>query len=525
MIYDKFNQYIEEKIFLLEKKGEIILYAIDESIIELFIENENITKSDFCKNIAIELKSDWDKQCKQNNFFGICAIQVYIASLMHNDNNFTSEAYNPRFENFLGIDLNKRQKLFSKYQIKLWESLKSWGVENDFYINIPKKENLQWNRLYVSYPLSQALLNKEDLKMSAILFEKVRINKTEYYSFPDFSIIIKNADNSNCMSSHYYKVKERILSDFGNSEQINWQIYIYFNNEWDGTYPQRDEKRISINRSYRNLQNAHLYLSKTLDRIIVLDDEYNDLDKIFFSNKDLFSQIEKYQKIYSNEFLIFKIEDIFKEAEYVRNFELGESYVIICKQYSKASKFIYSLCKTEKIQNSIYDIFRTQVLKKKVKHPFWEKYFSLQSRNYKIEGGIKLAYKSWMLGCGPKIIFNEISVVWINGKKIEESEIDCTNFPIGIYKIVKDSSIEKFEIKAPSYTKNVICRGWSIEKHAKRWNPVDDNFQISGLINNFPDEIKRETVNNWAKLLTINDNYTKYSSTVLKAIKRAHYGI
>lgn len=525
MNYDKFNQYIKEKFFPPEKKGETIIFSVDEAIIANYLENEGVPYEFFIKYGFAELTESWSAQCEDENYFGLCAIQVYIASLMHNDYKFTSGAYNPRFESFFGIDSNKRHKLFSNYQIAIWEKLEQWCNDNNFIINIPQKEDFQWNRIYVSYPLSQSLLNKEDLKKTSILFEKIGIKKSEYISFSDFSQLIENADNGDCINTHYDKIKARLLKDFGSTHQLYQQIYNYFVENWDGLYPQREELKIAVKRSHTIKQNIHFFLNKTHEYISILDDEYETIASVSLSDIDVFNCIEKYQNVYSEEFLIFKIETISEEAEYVRKFELGERYVIICKQNSKASNFIPSLCSAEKFENGIYDIFISQILRKKSNHHFWEKYFSLQSRNYKIEGGVKLGYKIWMLGCGPKIIFDEKSGAWINGKKTEEIEIDCTNFPIGLYKIVKDNSIEKIEIKAPLNTKNEDSSGWNIDSQTNKWEYIDENFQISGLINSFPKESETSTIKNWTEALTVRNIDIDYSSTILRAIKRAKYGI
>jgi len=220
-------------------------------------------------------------------------------------------------------------------------------------------------------------------------------------------------------------------------------------------------------RKEKSTKNSHLYLSKNLHYIMVLNDEFEPINKIPLSSKGLFSQIENHHPIYSDELLIFQTDEETGEAEYVRHFEPGYKYTIICKQYSEAHQRIRTFRNITKHPNNYYEIYQTGTLEKKTGHPFWDYFFTRHPRNYKIEGGLKLAYKAWMHGCGPKINFQEKTTAWINGSKIESQQINCTNFEPGIYKLVHESSIEKFEIRQPHYIPQSTCNGWIINEEQK----------------------------------------------------------
>jgi hypothetical protein len=519
MIYNKFNQYIKRNFFPQEKKGNTILFSVDEETISEFLQKENIKFSDFQVRISSELKTDWHST--NDYFFGICAIQVYIVSQMQEADNFSSNEYNPRLASFLDINTNKLQLLYRSYQDEIWYNLKSYCEKNDFQISIPNSSI--GNRRYIKYPFSQALLSKEDLKRTPILFEKLGLKQIQYISFNEFSQLIEGADNGYCMNTHYKRVKEKLRSEFGSIEQLNRQIYNYFIDEWDGSYPQAtNNNRPELSRN-KKVQDLHIFLDKSFEKLSVLNDEYESINETYLQNANIFSFIEKYKSLCDDDFLIFKLDTISGESEYEQKFEIGEKYVIICQPKSKASIFIDSLCKIEQKSSNVYDIFVTNPLKKKSKHHFWYKYFSQQSKGYKIEGGIKLAYKTWMQGCGPTITCNEEALIWINGTKYEETIIDCSNFSIGVHKIVKDSSIEKIEIQTSS---NIIirdCIGWQIDK--SNWNPAKSEFQLSGLIYNFQEEKNSSNITDWINLLNSRNIKKDYSSTVLKAIKRSNYGI
>jgi len=521
MIYSKFNEYIKEKFFPIENKGNSILFSIDEETISEYLQREGTNRSDFQINISSALRSNW--LLEKNHFFGICAIQVYIVSQMQEDETFSSKQYNPRFAKFLNINTNELQSLYSSYQNDIWKNLKKFCIENDFEINIP---NLRKGKgCYVQYPYSQALLRKEDLKRTSILFENIGIKQSQFIQFKDFSQLIEDADNGHCMNTHYYRVKENLKNKFGSIEQLNWQIYNYFIDEWDGSYPQTTNNIRPETSRNKKVQDIHITLNKSFETIFVLNDNYDTIDEFNLKNINAFSFVERHKGLYNKEFLIFKLDTISGESDYVQKFEIGEKYVIICKLTSEARIFIDSLCKIEQKISGVYDIFVTHQLNNISKHHFWHNYFSMQSKGYRIEGGVKLAYKRWMQGCGPIITCYEKSLMWINGTKYEENIIDCSNFSVGVHKIAKDSSIEKIEILAPMNALNRTCNGWKIDK--KNWGPANCNFQLSGLINNFWEETNSSNIADWISL--VNSKIIKkekdYSSTVLKAIKRSNYGI
>lgn len=518
MIYDKFNQYIKNHFFPCYKKGDTILFCVDDGIIYEFLTQENIEYEKFQRSLAEKLTYQWPRT--NENYFGICAIQVFIVSQMQEEDNFSSNQYNPRLASFIGVDTNALQKLYSAYQDDIWNSLKIFCNENEFRIILPIAKT--GKGCYIQYPFSQAILNKKDLNNTPILFERLRIKQTQYFSFNEFSQLIENADNGYCMNAHYYRVKEKMKNEFGNIEQFYRQIYNYFIDEWDGSYP-TTYFPLSKTSSNKNILDIHIFIKKSFESITVLDDEFVIIDEISISERNIFSFIEKYGKINNDEFLIFKLDNTSGEGEYEQKFEIGEKYIIISQPKSKASIYIDSFCKIEQRISDNYDIFVTHPLKKKSKHHFWSKYFSQQSKGYKIEGGIKLAYKTWMQGCGPTITCNEKSIIWINGTKYEETTINCSNFSIGVHKIVKDSSIEKMEIQTPSNTIIRECIGWQIDK--SNWNPAKSEFQLSGLIYNFQEEKNSSNITDWINLLNSRNIKKDFSSTVLKAIKRSNYGI
>lgn len=515
-MYLEFNNYIKDEFFSVEYTGETILFSVDESVINRFIEKREITYHVFQENIRDGLSYSWSsKTINRTQCFGICALQIYVAHQMSDDNKFSSQEYNPRLAQFLNIDTNKLQKLYSESQNDLWGNLRSFCDENSFRVNIPLPT--YGKGCYVQYPFSQTLLNKEDLKKAPILFERVGIKKNEYLLFEEFSNMIEYADNSSCMSNHYYKVKDKLIIDFDSYNQLFQQLYNYFINEWDGFYLNSTRRTLKSKIQDLTKETLTFVLECNLENISVYNFDYDHIKTMFVTSDNVFQQIKDFQELYVEEFLMFETDCISKESSYVRKFEIGKQYVLVCKKRSSASKFIASLTKVETLANSHYDIFITGILSKKPRHLFWSKYFSFKSRNYKIQGGLKLNHKTWMIGCGPQILLDKKSKAWLNGKIITDSVFNCSELPAGNYRLKVDGfPPEKFKIEEPKYNVSDNCNGWVIEKKNYLWVQDNMNTNLVGLFCDFTKNESVITIRSWIKGITQDKNKTIHINRVVK---------
>lgn len=524
-IYSDFNDYIRNEFFSMQETGETIIFAVDKVVINDFIQKKEMSFEVFQNGMASELRLSWrTKTVKNIDCFGICAIQIFIAHQMRKDGDFSSKEYNPRLAKFLNIDTNALQRIYRESQNQLWCNLKKYCEENQFEITIPSPTS--GKGCYVQYPFSQTLLNQEDLKQTPILFEKVGIKRTEYFPFDEFSKLIENADNSCCMNSHYYKVKERLIADFGTYEVLYQQIFNFFINNWDGSYIDYSDSNATQQDKSTVKKSISIMLDKNIESITVFDYDYTQIEKVAINEIDLFSYIRRNYKLYDNDFLIFEKDGLSDESEYVRKFETGKQYVLICKKYGTASNFISSLSRFNVFPNQTYDIFTLESLSKVSKHPFWSKFFLSQSRNYKIDGGLKLGYNIWMYRAGPIISLESGSEAWLNGAKIESSELDCSNLPVGVYKLkVENFPPEKFVIKDFTYTPQTTCSGWEISKREHYWKGNSVNFQISGLRHHFTNDISKPSVRMWIKSMKEMKDNSSTSNQVINSIRRSKYGL
>ena len=127
-------------------------------------------------------------------YFGLIALQCYAASLMENDGRTSIKDYKTRFNEISG-NTNELQNVFKEeiegisVQEKIWIRSRCFFSTIGIEINIPEIKSFKGK--YIQYPLSQVILNQEDLKEYVSLF--IEIEKLfEGLSFDVFQNYYKN---------------------------------------------------------------------------------------------------------------------------------------------------------------------------------------------------------------------------------------------------------------------------------------------------------------------------------------------
>ena len=190
-MYREFNNLIYDNFFKKEVAGNTITLSIDEEMITDIASQMKSSKDELINSITVYMKDDWEKILSLGidgipQYLGLIAVQVYAAHLMQKKDGYTEKAYLTHLNQLFGFEGNyKIENLFKKYQDKIWDSLKKWAMERDFNIHLPVKKT--GKSRYVQYPLSQALLNKEDLARAPILFQDAEIRPAEDFSLEDFT--------------------------------------------------------------------------------------------------------------------------------------------------------------------------------------------------------------------------------------------------------------------------------------------------------------------------------------------------
>ena len=260
MVYKKFNKYIYKQFFNSENFGETIIMAVDETLMQDFRLNHQTSKNDLKEEVREEYSHYWYSSFTKKKgipkFLGLIAVQIYIASLMQNENFYSAREYNPRLEKYLNVSKSELQVLYAKYQDELWHKLETWADEEGFNICIPEI-GFGAGR-YTQYPLSQALLNQEDLKQIPLLFQNTGLKPNEFLSLESFKKLIQDSDYNIGLPSHYFGIKRR-LEEQGKEHLLYHQLFGYYNEKWDGTYPGENEKKkefYRIDKAFKRLQEA-----------------------------------------------------------------------------------------------------------------------------------------------------------------------------------------------------------------------------------------------------------------------------
>ncbi len=505
-------------------------------VVDAFIMNEfyirfQTSQKELQEEIRQKFRLNWrfslSKKKGRPKLLGFVAIQIYEAFLMQDEDKFSAREYNPRLEKYLNVSQNQLQNLYAYYQDNLWHNLETWANDNEFNLCIP--ETRQGAGRYTQYPLSQALLNQEDLKKVPFLFQNAGLKPDEYLAFEDFIALIKCSDRNIHLPNHYYRVKEKLFEQ--NREQLLFlQLFGFFNNEWNGSYPDEIKKDRQKNQ-YIDKSRTYLTISNNLETLKILNQDYECLQECTIEIQNLFKIISKYYNPFHPEILIFIKDKSYDEWIDCRYLEPQNEYIIICMTSSRTVTFIHHLDNNHtKLPNPYFSIFKVNLSNKISKHFYWKPFFSKKLKNYAFENGLKLSRKTWMFGAAPTIRFFEKTDAWINGKKLhfnnDELNISCRDFEEGIYRLkVRDLPPEKFQIKKPKVIPNIDLQGWQVNKSEASWEHNTERYQIAGLSTWFPITIEKASARAWANAFTQKSGKIKNSSIVINAIKQSKYDI
>ncbi len=532
MIYNTFNQYIHDYFFKEENHGEAIILAVDDFIINDFCKKYDIEEEELKKCIRRKYSKSWDLSLTElidiPQYIGFIAIQIYIASQMQNDGDFSAEQFNPRLEYYLNITKSKLQELYRSNQENLWHELKKWAASNNFYINIPDKKKGKGR--FVQYPLSQALLNKEDLKNAPCLFEKVGLKLGERLDLDNFTHLVKDSDKY-IFPTHYYRVKNRLTKE-NKVEMLYMQLFDFYNNEWDGVYPEEEEKKKEKNGSTFVVQKSRtfLVLDEKLKKLEVINHQNYLVNKYCLNNPLLFGLLNEEYNPYYPDIFLFSKDDGYNDWVDTRFLNAGEEHIIICRNSSDAKLTIHKLDSNyEDYSNQSFSIFKVRLSNEIPNHYYWDRFINRLRKKYKIEYGLKLSRNDWMLGAGPIINFTEETDLWINGKKQVVSKnnlsISCKDYPEGVYRLkVKDHPVERFNIKNPGLRYIDKAHGWQINRLEANWKANKCDYQVEGLYTCFPAQVEKASVRAWINVL-MQQNNDKNRAVVINAIKRSKHGI
>ena len=538
-IYNSFNKYIHDYFFKKSNVGDSIIMAVDSSVVDVFCKNNHISVVKFHNTIKRRLRIDWQifisKKIAIPNLFGIVAIQVFVASQMHKDDDFTASNYNSRLLEYLDLDNNNEiQKLYREYQDEIWQSLKKWALEKHFQVSIPKI-GFGPGR-YRQYPLSQALLNQEDLNLFAFIFNNIGLKPKEDISFLDFKSILSGADTRYNVTSHYSKIKEKLIFE-EKLELLYIQLFTFYN-QWNGefssSHSSTEQSKVQTNKI-----RTSLVLNSDITTIEVLDENNNVLKEINLQKDKFFKQIKPYYHQFntSNKYsgiIVLVKDDSYDEWYDSRYLEIGKSCILIMNDSHHFNNYVNVLdTNIKNYSKNNLAIFEVNVTKTQFQRAHkWQDLFSKQIKPYTIEGGLKLSRQVWMLGAGPIIRFDRKTDAWINGTKLSLENDNLTYSLViakeGTYILkVKNQSPTTIVIEKSFQKEETVIGGWQINKENSTYKHSSEDYNINGLNVSF----NEDNTSDYNTRLWINDVIKKTKketnpiSILSQALKRKNHGI
>ncbi len=532
MDYRIANKAIHDYILRTRSNGNSIFLSFDIYELKVVSKELIISNDELLKLLCNTFQKSWEtaKEIIAGipQSFGLIALQGIAAFKMHDNNERGRNPYKVHLQNLLEIENeNIIQQLFEGEKEEradqeiIWENLRAYFYSLDLILEIPEARTGPGR--YIQYPLSQALLNSEDLKYITPIFKKLTNEDTRLIKDVDFIKEIKQEiEHGNDFLTRH---AQRLFNDSKIEDEILYKQILSFYYNWDGIIHFKEKQE---SKSENKRTNDRLLLTLDEDEwktyLQSEDEEYTEIELgsilQYHSHKNskgkrkyviLFTPVEHY-------------DEEFEESNYLY---IGKE-AIICLDRNRALFIFNDLQKlnAEKLFEStnicIYKLHISESIKF-VSSRIWE--WVKLSPPQLLSGGLKLGRKKWMQGAGP-IANNTLEYkVWRDNEMID-SLADFTHAPIGSYRIkvvghkpIEFSIIAAIPLLQPIESKEI---GWDLIE----WKPATTEFNVEGAMINMTTKEENSSIRNWIEL---NKNKRRkrrtYQTIVNKSIQRAKYGI
>lgn len=249
MTYQEFNKRVFE-FYAIRASSSFCNLSIDTKEIESIIPIRDLAGFN-------HLQESWegliDPEEGIPQYFGLIAIQCYAASLMHKDDKNDADAYQIRLQELLDLpDSNTLQQLFrgsdtnNPIQEQIWFDAKAF-LQRVQHLSLELPEKTRYAYRFVRYPISQALLNTEDLKHFTTFFaQEFRVK--EEIPFPYF----KKRLESSLYNIRMSKRAAELLGDPQKKEKCIRQVFDFYNGWHGDLYLKVIESRTHANREQQS---------------------------------------------------------------------------------------------------------------------------------------------------------------------------------------------------------------------------------------------------------------------------------
>ncbi|OQP62907.1 hypothetical protein A3860_26730 [Niastella vici] len=334
MTYKDFNKKALN-FYLSRANSAFFTFSIDHSELMFILTNDRIP-------LFRRLESNWTLLLKEDEgipqYFGLIALQCYAGTRMEDDEVISERVYNARLLQVLQLEGIDVQSLYkdgnsdNPAQELIWCAAREYLLKiHGLRLKIP--EPRVFSRRYVQFPISQILLNTEDLKQFTVFFAEHLIadENIPYQLFREMLLRwIPGRVTARCV---------RVLSDEDKREKCLEQVFNYYQ-RWDGNIYKKDDPN-------KNAQNITVKHADSKGRILlsvfdghpefIFDNESIDphqvlqLKNYFYFHKGvlLFNPIPDYDDDFEDSRLLIK-----SDCEY---------YILISRSYDQ-NLFSYLEC-------------------------------------------------------------------------------------------------------------------------------------------------------------------------------------
>lgn len=523
-IFKIFCRYVDEHIFSKENLGSYVALVVDQSFVDDFCKENHTTEEALMCSVR---KALWNCHHDHLTIKGIIAIQLFAATKRANKDGLTVGNYRNRLSQVLNWDINDLQQWMVTYQEDIWMSLYQWCDDN--YFQITKCNPRTGKGRYVQFPVNQALrvFTDEDFLYIAKIFIENNLYPGEDITQTEFWKSIKRKSISKYLETRHAK---EVINNSVSEEDYLSQIYNFYL-RWNGKYKLRDK----IVQTDPLLNSICLYLTEDLTSIELRNENLKLLRKFSLDNMK-YSDIQVYFHFKRKGLLLFKKDDLYDDRWQEVRYIDSSKY-----DYSKESEmFGLAICFKNEIPFSLEyklkgcEAFfenRNIIIYKIKKQSLTEDFFT-EKRIYELYGGFKIGKNSYLKGALPILRLIKPSMVWIDGKVVEDriisGDYSLNNLTPGSH-YIKLPNIKKIIINVVEMPANVLewqdyYNKWDIRKKPATWQSQKIDQGIIGLdfsiISNTNAAINESVTRHWAKAFVFGQFHEKENNITINLIKR-----
>lgn len=523
-VFRTFCHYVDEHFFSKENLGSYVALVVDQFFVDDFCKENHTTEEALMRDVRRTLWSD----CREHLAIkGVIAIQLFAATKRANTDGLTVNNYRDRLSQVVNWDMNDLQQWMAAYQEDIWLSLYRWCDNN--YFQITKCKPRTGRGRYVQFPVNQALrvFTNEDLLYIAKIFVDNHLYPGEDITQIDFGKIVNRGSLSGYLNTRH---ANDVIKNSAFDEDYLSQIYNFYL-RWNGKYKLR-EKVVCTDLA---LNDVYAYLTEDLATIELRDENLKLLHSYSTDSMEL-SDIPSHFPFKWKGLLLFKKDDVYdnrwQEVRYIDADEgdylkkSGKYGIAVCFRNVIPFRLEYKMKHCEVLLEN-----RNIVVYKIIRCTFTEDFFT-EKRTYELYGGCKIGRNTYLKGAMPILRLLKPSMVWIDGKTVEEDAIDgdysLNYLTVGCH-FIKLPNMKKIQIDVIDASVSVLewqdtYNKWYIGKKPAIWQNEKLDRGIVGLDFSFVSDsdygLDESITKRWAKAFAFGEYHKNENNIAINLIKQ-----